>query len=191
MPATGCPTARESDLAPPAPPAPLEPPTALTPLKPPTPGTPGTPAAAPTPGTPSTGTPISASMTMAQSSTVHVKGPGISSDQQLGRIPRVDRRPGVGIRPTVPVAEAGRRTEPVVSEPSANMAVPAATDVPAPVEEPPVKRSVSQGFRAGGKGRSKYSPPLPVPNSQVASLPIRTAPADLSCATRAASPSGT
>ena len=83
--------------------------------------------------------------------------------------------------PIAPQAAAGKRTEPVVSEPNANKVVPAATLAPAPVEEPPVKRFISQGLRAGGKGKSKYSPPLPVPNSHVESLPIRMAPAAFNC----------
>ena len=84
--------------------------------------------------------------------------------------------PGVISTPQHPVAAAGSRTEPVVSEPIAKSAMPVATATPAPVEEPPVKRAVSQGLRAGGLGRSKCSAPVPVPYSQVASLPSKGAP---------------
>jgi hypothetical protein len=91
------------------------------------------------------------------------------------------------MRPTAPVAPAGSRTEPVVSEPRANIDVPAITDAPQPELEPPVKRAVSQGLRAGGWGRSKYSPPLPVPYSQVFSRPRQMAPCSRSWATSRAS----
>src|SRR3954447_21178984 len=93
--------------------------------------------------------------------------------------------------PTTPVAAAGSLTDPVVSDPSANFTRPAATATPAPVLDPPEKWAVSQGFRAGGKGRSKYSPPLPVPYSQVDSLPRQIAPAWRIAVTRSASRSGT
>ena len=46
----------------------------------------------------------------------------------------------------------------------------------APVLEPPLNRSMSHGLRAIGNGRSAVSSPVPVPNSQVLSLPRRTAP---------------
>jgi len=56
-----------------------------------------------------------------------------------------------------------------------------------PREEPPVKRAWSQGLRAGGLGRSKCSAPVPVPYSQVASLPISGAPVARSMVTMGAS----
>src|SRR3546814_11944800 len=93
--------------------------------------------------------------------------------------------------PTVPVAAAGRRTEPVVSDPSANIDVPAMTEAPHPELDPPVNNSVFQGLRAGGKGKSKYSPPLPVPYSQEDSRPMQIAPCSRNCAKRRAPWSGT
>src|ERR1700678_2884789 len=113
----------------------------------------------------------SASNTIARSSTVQAKGPGTSIDQQFGRIPAVLRSPWVGFMPTTPVAAAGSRTDPVVSEPMVNKASPQATATPAPVDDPPEKWAKFQGFRAGGNGRSKYFPPLPGPYSQVLGFP--------------------
>ena len=98
--------------------------------------------------------PAIACITMALSSIVQVSGPVWSSVQQLGRQCARLTRPKVALRPCSPQAAAGRRIEPPVSEPSENIASPAGTEAPAPVEEPPVKRSRSQGLRATGKGRS-------------------------------------
>jgi len=57
----------------------------------------------------------------------------------------------------------------------APMHSPAATATPEPDDEPEGSSSVFQGLRAGGQGRSKDDPPMA--NSQVASLPVMTAPA--------------
>lgn len=76
------------------------------------------------------------------------------------------------------------RIEPPVSEPRLPRQSPAAIAAAEPEEEPPVKRSVSQGLRAGGQGRSKAGPPIA--NSWVASLPSITAPASASRSTAAA-----
>src|SRR5690606_22252039 len=83
-------------------------------------------------------------------------------------------------------AAAGKRTEPPVSVPIAKQAVPAATAAPAPLEDPPVKCSRFQGLCAGGVSKSKWTAPVPVPYSQVFSLPINTAPAACNRATKVA-----
>src|SRR5215831_8129268 len=83
--------------------------------------------------------------------------------------------PYVGMSPASPQCDDGPRMEPPVSEPSANGTRPAATAALEPLDEPPVKCSRFQGFRAGGHGRSKDGPPCA--NSWVASLPRSTAPA--------------
>ena len=49
--------------------------------------------------------------------------------------------------PTTPQAEAGRRIEPPVSEPSAPLTMRGATEAPEPLDEPPVTREASQGLR--------------------------------------------
>ena len=58
-----------------------------------------------------------------------------------------------------------------------------------PLDDPPVKRLVSHGLRAGGQGRSKLGPPRA--NSWVASLPMTIAPAARSRVTAKASAFGT
>ncbi len=91
--------------------------------------------------------------------------------------------------PAMPQNAAGMRIEPPVSEPVPPRIIPAATAAPVPEEEPPVKRSGSQGLRAGGQGRSKLGPPQA--NSWVASLPSEIAPASAHRRTTAASRRGT
>ncbi len=56
-------------------------------------------------------------------------------------------RPKLGFKPTMPQKEAGMRTEPPMSEPSASGTEPLATAAPDPPEEPPGVRPLSQGLR--------------------------------------------
>src|SRR5690349_493257 len=110
---------------------------------------------------------------MAQSIAVHAIGPAVSRLGASGITPRRDTRPGVGLIPAMPQYAAGRRIEPPVSEPNAPRVSPAATAAPEPELDPPVKRRVSHGLRAGGQGRSNAGPPMA--NSCVANLPSITA----------------
>src|SRR5262245_51468991 len=71
--------------------------------------------------------------------------------------------------------EAGLRTEPPVSVPSAAGTGPGPAATPDPPDEPPGKLLPPQGLTAGGQGRSKEGPPMA--NSWVASLPMKTPPA--------------
>ena len=89
----------------------------------------------------------------------------------------------------MPHMEAGLRTEPPVSVPSAAGTMPAASATPEPLEEPPGKWLPPHGFTAGGQGRSNDGPPMA--NSCVASLPIRMPPAALSRAVTGASAAAT
>src|SRR4051812_49773311 len=89
----------------------------------------------------------------------------------------------------MPHQAAGPRIDPPVSVPIAPMHNPAATAAPEPEEEPEGSRSRSQGLRAGGQGRSKEVPPIA--NSQVESLPVKTAPASRRDLTVNASSAGT
>src|ERR1700733_13573270 len=75
----------------------------------------------------------------------------------------------------MPHQAAGPRIEPPVSLPIAPMHKPAATATAEPDDEPDGSSFVSQGFRAGGHGRSNDEPPMA--NSQVANLLVMTAPA--------------
>ena len=56
-------------------------------------------------------------------------------------------RPKLGLSPTTPDHEAGIRTEPPMSVPSASGTHPEATAAPDPPEDPPGVRVSSQGFR--------------------------------------------
>jgi len=72
----------------------------------------------------------------------------------------------------------GVRIDPEVSEPSANVTRPAAVAVPEPLDEPPLHRERSQGFRPGpvrDADANRYPPPPA--SSTMASLPMRIAPA--------------
>src|SRR5262245_52159874 len=89
----------------------------------------------------------------------------------------------------MPHIEAGLRTEPPVSVPSAAGTMPAASATPEPLDEPPGKCRPPQGLTAGGHGRSNDGPPMA--NSWVASLPIITPPAALSRAVTGASAEAT
>ena len=89
----------------------------------------------------------------------------------------------------MPHMEAGLRTEPPVSVPSAAGTMPAASATPEPLDEPPGKWLPPQGLTAGGHGRSNDGPPMA--NSCVASLPIMMPPAALSRAVTGASAAAT
>src|SRR5215210_5785975 len=65
----------------------------------------------------------------------------------MGAPPRRGMRPNVGLSPTTPHNDAGMRTEPPVSAPTANGSAPNATAAAAPLEDPPAMRVGSQGFR--------------------------------------------
>ena len=52
----------------------------------------------------------------------------------------------VGLKPTSPHSAAGMRTEPPVSVPIATAAMPSATEIGAPAEEPPGIRLRSKGL---------------------------------------------
>jgi hypothetical protein len=58
-------------------------------------------------------------ITRAQSRTVRVSGPTLSWVNDSGMTPYRDTRVCVGLMPLTPLAAAGRRIEPPVSEPNA------------------------------------------------------------------------
>src|SRR6266568_7405342 len=60
---------------------------------------------------------------------------------------RCGTRPWVGFSPARPQCAAGRRTEPAISVPTETYPAPAATDAPAPADEPPVFQASPQGLR--------------------------------------------
>ena len=66
-------------------------------------------------------------------------------------LPRRLTRPLVGRQPTMPLAAAGQRIDPPVSEPSDAKAMRAATATPEPLDEPHGTRSWPHGLRARGR----------------------------------------
>src|SRR5687767_874652 len=84
-------------------------------------------------------------------------------------------RPYVGFRPTMPQSDAGCRTEPPVSDPSATGTMPAETAAAEPPLDPPGTRDVSQGFLTGPKAEFSFDEPMA--NSSQLVLPTMTAPA--------------
>ena len=68
-----------------------------------------------------------------------------------GQAPARESRPKVGFRPQTPQKAAGIRMEPLVSEPSARGANPAATAAAEPPDEPPASRAGSRGLRVTPK----------------------------------------
>ena len=95
----------------------------------------------------------------AQSETRRVIGPTWSQLQLRSSTPARETRPYVGFSPAMPHIDAGMRMLPPVSVPIAPTTQPAATAAPEPLEEPPVHRSRSQGFR--GCPVYGFSPWLP------------------------------
>src|SRR2546423_4955918 len=73
-----------------------------------------------------------------------------------------------------PHSDAGWRTEPPVSEPSATETIPAATAAAEPPDEPPGTRVVSQGFFTGPN--AEFSLDEPMANSSQFVFPITIAP---------------
>ena len=126
--------------------------------------------------------------TRAQSSTVLVKGPGVSMDQHMGKTPCRLTRPKVGLSPTTPHMAAGNRTEPPVSSPIVAAHREAAAAMPEPLLDMPGLRLRSQGFLGVPKTYSRVSPKA---NSVMFNFPRSIAPACLSRRTTVASSSGT
>src|SRR5256885_3121168 len=74
-----------------------------------------------------------------------------------------------------PHSDAGWRTEPPVSEPSATETIPAATAAADPPDDPPGTRVVSQGFFTGPNAEFSFDEPMA--NSSQLVLPTTTTPA--------------
>ncbi len=89
----------------------------------------------------------------------------------------------------MPHSDAGCRTEPPVSVPSAKSASSAATAAAEPPDDPPGTRERSHGLRTGLY--AEFSFELPIANSSQFVLPSMTAPACRSRVTTVASKGGT
>ena len=98
-------------------------------------------------------------------------------------------RPQDGRRPTTPQNDAGLRSEPPMSEPSASGTIPAASAQAAPPEEPPAERDGSCGLRVVPKTGLNVCEPAA--NSGTLVVPIGTAPARRIRSTIRSSVSGT
>ena len=116
---------------------------------------PGSPSAS---GTLGSG-PASTESSSARSSTVRAIGP--PTDVVSHRLPvgQVGTRPSDGRRPTTPQNDAGLRSEPPMSEPSASGTMPAARAAAAPPLLPPALRDGSCGLRVVPKTVLKVCEP--------------------------------
>jgi len=110
----------------------------------------------------------------------------VSQSQSDGQ---VGTRPAEGRRPTRPQNEAGIRSEPPRSVPSARAIMPLASAAAPPPVEPPAERDGFHGLRVQPKTSLKVLPPAA--NSGQLVLPRITAPASRSRRTTRASSRGT
>src|SRR5437870_13868321 len=112
---------------------------------------------------------------IAPSRTLRVNVPTWSREEANAINPKREIRPYVGLRPTTPHRDAGWRTEPPVSVPSAHTASPAATAAADPPEDPPGTVSRFHGLWTGPKPEFSFEDPMA--NSSQFVLPTRTDPA--------------
>src|SRR5688500_6883269 len=101
--------------------------------------------------------------------------PMLSRDDANATKPYREMRPYVGLNPTTPQSDAGCRTEPPVSEPSAARTTPEATATADPPELPPGTRAVSHGFLAAPNAELSFDEPIA--NSSMFVFPTTIAPA--------------
>src|SRR5690348_14565022 len=99
-------------------------------------------------------------------------------------------RPTVGLRPTIPLIDAGQVTDPSVSVPIAKRTSPAATAAPLPLELPQALRSRAHGLRVCPP--TALQPEIErveriLAHSERLVLPTMTAPAERSRVTSGAS----
>ena len=94
-------------------------------------------------------------------------------------MPSVEICPRLGLKPTTPLKEAGRITEPLVCVPRAPRHMRSATAAPEPELEPPGVWAAFQGLCV--------LPASPMAKAVVTVLPSRIAPASRSRATESAS----
>ena len=128
-------------------------------------------------------------MNRAASATDRASGPKCEMlSNTVGRM-SIGIRPRLGFKPTRPQKEAGMRTEPPMSVPSARGTQPEATAAPEPPDDPPGVRSVFHGFLV--TPHSGLSVKLSYANSGVVVLPTMIAPARARRRTMSASSPGT
>ncbi len=89
----------------------------------------------------------------AASSTLRASGPKWEIESKtVGRI-SMGMRPSAGFSPTMPQKDAGIRTDPPMSVPSARLTHPVATATAEPPDEPPEVRVRSRGLRVMPQSR--------------------------------------
>src|SRR6185312_578270 len=123
------------------------------------------------------------------SSTSRASGPLVAVVSQRLSVGHDGTRPRLGRRPTTPQNDAGLRSEPPMSEPSASGTIPARRAHAAPPLDPPADRVGSTGLRVVPKTGLKVWEPAA--NSGTLVRPIGTAPAARIRATTRSSVSGT
>ncbi len=111
----------------------------------------------------------------ARSPTLRASGPEMPSASQWFSFGQAGTRPRLGRSPTTPQNDAGLRSEPPMSEPSASGTIPAASAHAAPPLDPPALRVGSTGLRVVPK--TVLNVWLPAANSGTFVFPIGTAPA--------------
>src|SRR5690606_36024514 len=121
--------------------------------------------------------PAIADMNSARSATVRAIGPGTERVNQAAVAERDGTRPGVGRSPVTLQNEAGLRSEPPMSEPSASGTMRQASAAAAPPLLPPALFDRSYGLRVAPN--TSFTVWEPVPNSGVLVLPIVMPPAAL------------
>ena len=105
-----------------------------------------------------------------QSASERAIGPAWSRLGASGMIPRTGIRPCVGLTEHTPHSDAGMRSDPAVSVPSAAGTMPQASAAADPPLEPPAEWSSARGFPT-------WSVVPPAANSWVCKCPARTMPA--------------
>src|SRR4051812_34365686 len=126
-----------------------------------------------------------ACQTVRRSATVGVNRPRQSRVQDSPATPSIGSTPGVGLKPVMPVNDAGIRTEPPLSVPSERCTWRRATALAPPPLEPPTLRPWSQGLTV--VPNIGLAPVAPSANSCMLFLPMQTAPARFSALTIQAS----
>ncbi len=116
-------------------------------------------------------------------------GPLTCSVSHVQPFGAVGTRPTDGRRPATPQNDAGMRSDPPRSVPSASAIMPVARATAPPPVDPPALFDGSQGLRVAPKTWLKVLPPAA--NSGQLVLPTMTAPARRSRVTTAASSVGT
>jgi hypothetical protein len=119
--------------------------------------------------------PASTDSSRARSPTLRAIGPLTEVVSHRLSVGHDGTRPRLGRRPTTPQNDAGLRSEPPMSEPSASGTIPDARAHAAPPEEPPAERVGSTGLSVVPKTRLKVCEPAA--NSGTLVRPITTTPA--------------